>query len=187
MAPEKVICPDMGNRETSSDRNGSDIDLGAGKFISSQSRRRLLNWDGTFNVLRTGLGFFETVSVYHFILANSWPRFLGLAAVWYILANAAFAAAYVALGPEALDGLAATSPLVAFSQAFLFSVHMFATIGYGDVTPASWQADVLVTLESLVGLLSFGLAAGLMFACFAWPNAGIHDVLPAPSSRNRDP
>ncbi len=41
------------------DRNGSDIDLdlGFGKFVSSESRRRLLNRDGTFNVRRTGLGF----------------------------------------------------------------------------------------------------------------------------------
>ena len=103
----------------------------------------------------------------------SWPRFLGLAAIWYILANAAFAAVYFALGPEALDGLEPTSALVAFSEAFFFSVHTFATIGYGDVTPASWQADLVVTLESLVGLLSFGLAAGLMFARFARPNARI--------------
>ena len=139
----------------------------------SKSRKRLLNRDGTFNVRRTGLGFFERVSVYHFLLQISWPRFLGLAALSYILANAVFATAYVAIGPEALNGLEATSALAAFGEAFFFSVYTFATIGYGDVTPASWQADVVVTLESLVGLLSFGLAAGLMFARFARPNARI--------------
>jgi inward rectifier potassium channel len=159
----------------SAKRNGSDIDLdlGFGKFVSSESHRRLVNRDGTFNVRRTGLGFFERVSVYHFLLEISWPRFLGLAAVWYIFANAAFAGVFVALGPEALDGLEPMSGLAAFFEAFFFSVHTFATIGYGDVTPASWQADLVVTLESLVGLLSFGLAAGLMFARFARPNARI--------------
>ena len=175
MATEKAIRLDMANTETASDRDGSevDLDLGFGKFVSSRSRRRLLNQDGTFNVRRTGLGFFERVSVYHFLLEISWPRFLGLAVVWYILANAAFAVLYVVLGPGALDGLAATSSWVAFSEAFFFSVYTFATIGYGDVIPASWQADVFVTLESLVGVLSFGLAAGLMFARFARPNARI--------------
>jgi inward rectifier potassium channel len=69
-----------------------------------------------------------------------------LAAVWYILANTAFAAVFVALGPDALDGLTAPSTLEALSEAFFFSAHTFATIGYGDVTPASWQADVFVTL-----------------------------------------
>ncbi len=91
----------MGTTETPSDRNDSDVDLdlGFGHFVSSQSRRRLLNRDGTFNVRRTGLGFFERVSVYHFLLEISWPRFLGLTAVWYILANAVFAAVYAAPGP----------------------------------------------------------------------------------------
>ena len=83
----------MGTPATPPDRNGPDIDLdlGFGKFVSSKSRRRLLNRDGTFNVRRTGLGFFENVSVYHFLLEISWPGFLALAAVSYILANAAFA------------------------------------------------------------------------------------------------
>ena len=126
---------DVANRETPPDRDASDIDLnlGFGKFVSSQSRRRLLNRDGTFNVRRTGLGFFERVSIYHFLLEISWPRFLGLAALSYILANAVFAAAYVTLGPEALNGLEATSTLTAFPEAFFFSVYTFSTIGYGDV------------------------------------------------------
>jgi inward rectifier potassium channel len=160
-----------------------DLDLGFGKTVSEESRGRLLNRDGTFNVRRTGLGLFETVSVYHFLLEISWPRFLALTAVWYILANAAFAAAYMAIGPEALTGLSATSGSAAFFEAFFFSVHTFATIGYGDVTPANWQADVVVTLESLAGLLAFGLAAGLMFARFARPNARIifsHNAVIAP-------
>ena len=41
------------------------------------------------------------------------------------------------------------------------------------MTPATWQADVVVTVESLIGLLTFGLAAGIMFARFARPNARI--------------
>ena len=150
-----------------------DLDLGFGSVVSSQSRRRLLNRDGTFNVRRTGLGFYESLSVYHFLLEISWPRFLGLAGVSYILMNALFAAIYVALGPGALDGVETTSPLGSFGEAFFFSVSTLATIGYRDVTPATRQADVVATLESLAGLLTFGLAAGIMFACFARPNARI--------------
>lgn len=59
----------MATTGSQSNRDGSDIDLdlGFGKFVSSENRRRLLNRDGTFNVRRTGLGFFENVSVYHFL------------------------------------------------------------------------------------------------------------------------
>lgn len=165
----------MGTTGTPSEKDSSeiDLDLGFGGFVSSESQRRLLNRDGTFNVRRTGLGFFETVSLYHFLLEISWPRFLGLAAVAYFLVNAAFAAVYLTLGPGGLEGLEATSASAAFPEVFFFSVHTFSTIGYGDVTPASWQADVVVTLESLAGLFSFGLGAGLIFARFARPNARI--------------
>ena len=124
MAFNEVFRPDMKSTETPSDRHGSDIDLdlGFGKFVSSKSRRRLLNRDGTLNVRRTGLGLFERVSLYHFLLEISWPRFLGLAALSYVLTNAVFAAAYVALGREALNGLEATSALAAFGEAF-FSAY----------------------------------------------------------------
>ena len=103
----------MGTPATPPDRNGPHIDLGFEKFVSSKSRQRLLNRDGTLNVRRTGLGFFENVSVYHFLLEISWPGLLALAAVSYILANAAFATGYIALGSGALDGLEATSALAA--------------------------------------------------------------------------
>jgi hypothetical protein len=94
----------VGTPATPPDRNGPDIDLdlGFGKFVSSKSRRRLLNRDGTFNVRRTGFGFFENVSVYHFLLEISWPGFLALASVSYILANVVFATGYVTLGSGAL-------------------------------------------------------------------------------------
>ena len=65
MAFNEVFRPDMKSTGTPSDRHGSDIDLdlGFGKFVSSKSRRRLLNRDGTFNVRRTGLGLFESAQV----------------------------------------------------------------------------------------------------------------------------
>jgi hypothetical protein len=37
-------------------------DLGFGGVVAARSRRRLLNRDGSFNVERTGLRFFETIS-----------------------------------------------------------------------------------------------------------------------------
>src|SRR4029077_3393280 len=54
-----------------------------------------------------------------------------------------------------------------------FSVHTFATIGYGNIVPAGLAANIVVAVESLVGLLGFALATGLLFARFSRPTAKI--------------
>ena len=60
-----------------------------------------------------------------------------------------------------------------FSQAFFFSVQTFATIGYGQIGPNGFLANMLVTVEALVGLMYHALATGLLFARFARPTASI--------------
>jgi inward rectifier potassium channel len=60
-----------------------------------------------------------------------------------------------------------------FSQAFFFSVQTFATIGYGQIGPNGFAANMVVTAEALVGLMYQALATGLMFARFARPSASI--------------
>jgi inward rectifier potassium channel len=146
-------------------------DLGFGGVVAARSRRRLLNRDGSFNVERTGLRFFESISFYHFLLTVTWPRFLALAAAGYVTVNALFAAAYVACGPGALAGPRLDGSLAArFAQAFFFSVQTLATIGYGRVSPDGLAANALVAVESLVGLLGFAVVAGIGFARFARPN-----------------
>lgn len=148
-------------------------DLGFGSVVSRESRARFLNRDGTFNVRRRGLGVFRSRSLYHFLLDITWPRFFGLVCVWYLVTNAAFGTAYMAVGDGAFPGLEAEGTGSGFLAYFFFSVHTLATIGYGHVVPRGTAANVLVTAESLVGLLAFGLAAGLMFARFARPTAHI--------------
>lgn len=159
--------------ERPSSASDPNADLGFGSVVSRDSRQRLLNRDGTFNVRRKGLGLIRSQSAYHKILETTWPRFFGLVTLWYVAMNAVFGAAYMALGPQALPGLEAEGVHTGFAAYFFFSVHTLATIGYGHVVPSGTAANLLVTVESLVGLLAFGLAAGLMFARFARPNARI--------------
>jgi len=58
-------------------------------------------------------------------------------------------------------------------ETFFFSVQTFATIGYGGMHPVGLAANLLVTLESLVGLLGFALATGILFSRFSQPTAKI--------------
>ncbi len=150
-----------------------NADLGFGPVVAREARQRFLNPDGTFNVRREGFGFWESVSAYHFLLTISWPKFLTLAAAGYILTNAIFAAFYVACGANALTGFENNPVPARLVTAFFFSVHTLATIGYGVIAPANLAANIVVTVESLIGLLGFALVAGIVFARFARPTADI--------------
>jgi inward rectifier potassium channel len=148
-------------------------DLGFGAVVTRESRQRLLNRDGSFNVVREGLSPLASMSLYHDLLSLSWPRYLGLIVLFYLATNATFAAAFLACGPGALSGTSAVTLPGRYAEAFFFSVHTFATIGYGSMSPRSTAANVLVSLESLVGLLGFALATGILFSRFARPTAHI--------------
>ena len=148
-------------------------DLGFGSVVSSQSRQRLLNRDGSFNVDRRGLSFWSSLSLYHALLRMAWWRFFALFIVLYAAANALFAVAYLLCGPDALRGEAAASPGHGFQRAFFFSVQTLSTIGYGHVYPNGLAANLLVMAEALVGLLGLAIVTGLLFARFSRPSASI--------------
>src|SRR5262245_30451349 len=150
-----------------------DRDLGFGSVVSRESRQRLLNPDGSFNVVRSGLGLLETLAPYQQLLTMTWSGFFGVVAVGYLILNLVFAMAYMAFGREALSGPGAQMLGGQFSQAFFFSVQTFATIGYGQIGPNGFPANAIVTIEALVGLMFQALATGLLFARFSRPTASI--------------
>jgi inward rectifier potassium channel len=150
-----------------------DRDLGFGSVVSRESRQRLLNRDGSFNVIRYGLGYLESFAPYHQLLTISWSGFFGLVVASYVVLNFAFALAYLACGPDALVGTGAGMMGGRYGQAFFFSVETFATIGYGQIAPNGVPANLVVTVEALVGLMYQALATGLLFARFTRPKAAV--------------
>lgn len=148
-------------------------DLGFGTVVGSESAQRLLNRDGSFNVGRRGLPRLASLSLYHALLGLSWPRFIGLLVGGYLSVNLGFALAYLACGPGALGGGSVAAMGGPFLRAFFFSVDTFATIGYGNVVPMGQAANFVVTLETIVGLLGFALATGVVFSRFARPTARV--------------
>lgn len=148
-------------------------DLGFGTVVGRAHEQRLLNRDGTFNVSRQGLRFWESLTVYHAALSTSWTKFLGMLAAGYLVLNTLFAGLYLLCGPDALGGESAASVGGAFWKAFFFSVHTSATIGYGSIVPQGVAANILVTIEALAGLLGFAIATGLLFSRFSRPTGRI--------------
>jgi inward rectifier potassium channel len=119
------------------------------------------------------LGFWTSISPYHALLTISWGMYLALASVSYLVVNALFACAYLLCGPGALAGVREGQVHSEFLRAYFFSVQTLATIGYGHISPSGLPANILVTIESLVGLFGFALVAGLLFARVSRPTARI--------------
>jgi inward rectifier potassium channel len=148
-------------------------DLGFGSVVGGINEKRLLNRDGTFNSRRLGVPFITSLSLYHRLLTISWAKFFALAVVGYLSVNTLFAFAYLACGPDSLAGISSSSVGGGFWRAFFFSVETLATIGYGNVSPNGMAPHFVMTVESLVGLLSFALGTGILFARFSRPTAAV--------------
>jgi inward rectifier potassium channel len=148
-------------------------DLGFGAVVARESRERLLNPDGSFNVARRGLSFWAALNPYHTLLTMSWPRFLGVVTLIYIATNVVFAIAFMLCGPGAISNPPEAGLSNQFLRAFFFSVDTLATIGYGNISPTGVAAHTIVTIEALAGILGTALITGLVFARFSRPKAQI--------------
>lgn len=158
---------------TASAAQEESSDLGFGTEVAKGTRRRLLNRDGSFNVVLDGLGPLSSLSLYHWLLTISWPRFLAFIAGTYIAVNTVFAFAFLLCGPNALQSSAGSFAGQPFYRAFFFSVDTFATIGYGNIIPVGAVANTLVTIEALLNIMGVALATGVIFARFSRPSARI--------------
>ncbi len=148
-------------------------DLGFGARVLQQSHERFVNRDGSFNVSRTGFSRFRSLSVYHALLTMTWGRFFLLVVSFYFGTNLLFALGYFLCGPGTLIGSRALSAPDRLLESFFFSVQTLATIGYGGLSPSGIAANILVTIQALIGGLGFALATGLLFARFSRPSAKI--------------
>ncbi len=149
-------------------------DLGFGNKIG-QDVRRLINRDGSFNVRRSGAGW-RSIHPYQLLISLSWGKFLLVVTLFFMLVNALFAAAYLAVGIEHLAGTSGpeASWIDHFGEAFYFSVQTFSTVGYGAIAPRGHMANLLASFEALIGLLGFALATGVAFGRFSRPSAKIN-------------
>jgi Inward rectifier potassium channel. len=148
-------------------------DLGFGSVVAGESRQRLLNRDGSFNVGREGLSFWTSLSLYHMLLTMSWPKFLSLMTLYYVLINLLFTFAFMLCGAGALSAPDTEPYGQMFWRALFFSIDTFATIGYGNISPVGYASNLIVTLEALVGIISVALLTGVIFARFSRPTAKI--------------
>jgi inward rectifier potassium channel len=147
-----------------------DLGFGTQAVLKSQ---RLINQDGSINVKRKGLSFFNTANNYHTLITMGWGRFWLMIFSGYLAANIIFAFIYVALGPGTLDGAVGNSFFYRFMDGFFFSAQTISTVGYGHISPHGMAANSVAAFESMMGLLAFALATGLLYGRFSRPSAKI--------------
>jgi len=104
---------------------------------------------------------------YHHLLTMPLIAFFGVMGGLYLILNAVFALAYMAVG--GVDNMRPGH----FADAFFFSVDAISTVGFGEMSPRGFGAYVVVTIESFVGIFNLAIAAGLLFARISRPTARV--------------
>jgi inward rectifier potassium channel len=121
-----------------------------------------MRW-GDFEAQKLGVRRFDIRDPYPALLSLSWPRFLALVGLLYLVLNLIFAVLY-RLRPGSIANLPNST-----LDCFFFSIETLATVGYGATYPLTFYGHVVASLEILTGLLTISLVTGLAFARFSKP------------------
>jgi inward rectifier potassium channel len=148
----------------------NDLGLGS-KSLSGGARS--LNKDGSFNIKKINVPFFERFNFFHELISMSWSRFMGLVILGYLIVNIIFASIYTFIGVENLTGTEGLTDFEKFLEAFFFSTQTITTLGYGRVAPVGIVANSVAAVESMLGLMTFALATGMLYGRFSKPSAKI--------------
>ena len=121
---------------------------------------------GQREVVTHGLARVVFQDLYHYFMTVSWARLFLTLAAFFLCFDLLFGLAY-ALVPGCIANL--NPPGI--TGAFFFSVETLATVGYGEMHPASLYGHIVSMVEIFVGLMSMALITGIMFARFSVPRA----------------
>lgn len=150
---------------------------------------RLVNRDGTNNLKKKGMPFWQRTSFYHTLLRMKRSHFFLAILLFYTSVNIVFAGIYFVIGVENLSGISPSASLFdEVAAAFFFSSQTLTTVGYGHVAPHGFLTNLVASSESLLGILAFAVVTGLIYGRFSRPRAFLlfsDDMLVAPYKEGR--
>ena len=138
------------------------------KSHCSSSKFRIKFRNGRFEIPGADAWHTYWQEPYYLLLTIPWGGFLLTMALSYIAINTLFSVAYL-IGGDCIANATAGS----FGDAFFFSVQTLTSIGYGEMHPTTIYADIVVTVEALVGIVGIALMTGLAFTKFSQPTAKV--------------
>ena len=151
-------------------RNSSINNTGFDNSTGNTSGR-ILNNDGSSNVVKSGISYFKRVSLFHTLINLNIVSFLFLALGGFIVLNILFAFLYFLIGVEHIGIKSGLSTSEQLYDCFFFSAQTITTVGYGILHPQSIATNILATFESVFGWMAFAVLTGLIYGRFAKPKA----------------
>ena len=121
---------------------------------------------GQFAYAKKGVSRFDLRDPYHLAVTLSWPQFMAGLFCLYLFVNLIFAALY-----SVVPGSVANARPGSLADAFFFSFETLATVGYGEMYPASLYGHVVACAEIVSGLAFTAIMTGLVFVRFSRPRA----------------
>lgn len=147
------------NNDTGFGTNASDY---GGRFI---------NRDGSFNMRKEGMPFWERFSIYHRMLNLPRWKFITLIICFFLAINIIYTIIYLLIGTEGFTGMVARTNWEKIKEVYFFSTETFTTVGYGRVNPVGDAVNFVASIEAMSGFLSFAVATGLLYGRFSKPRS----------------
>ena len=121
---------------------------------------------GSYEFKKKGVSRFDMRDPYHLAVALTWPQFLAALLVIYLLVNFVFATLF-----WLVPGSVANARPYSFPDVFFFSIETLATVGYGEMYPATPYGHVVAATEIVCGIAFTAILTGLTFVRFSRPRA----------------
>lgn len=148
----------------------TNADTGFGISADTQGGR-FVNKDGSYNVIKRGLPFYERISFFYFMLTMpAWEFAFALTGFFFVM-NVLFTVIYLTMGAKEFTGVIDGSFIHHAAELFFFSTQTFTTVGYGRINPVGYFAGAVSSVEALTGLSSFALITGILYGRFSRPRA----------------
>lgn len=148
----------------------SNADTGFGVSADTQGGR-FVNKDGSYNVIKRGLPFYERVSFFYLMLTMSRWRFFFFLVLFFLSTNFLFTGVYFLMNDKEFTGVLPGGFIHHFFELYFFSVQTFTTVGYGRINPDGYFSGAIASVEALTGLSSFALITGILYGRFSRPRA----------------
>lgn len=156
--PTSRVVPVTRHRKT----GGPGVPIDQPETREKAARVRL----GSYEFKKKGVSRFDLRDPYYLAIALTWPQFLVSLLVFYLFMNVVFAIFF-----WLVPGSVAHARPGSFIDVFFFSIETVATVGYGEMYPATFYGHLVASTEIVCGLAFTAILTGLTFVRFSRPRA----------------